>query len=103
MYRVAMNVAIHNLKMTNRKVSTIPLDEQFINFQDIDNSEIEKKWELLRRHIESLNLLDKGIIILYLDNKSHEEIAHIIGISKSNVGTKLSRIKEKLKKQILNS
>lgn len=103
MYRVAMNVAVRNLKMTKKKISTVPLDEQFLNFKDIDNSEIEKKWKLLRRHIDNLNLLDKGIIILYLDNKTHEEIAHIIGISKSNVGTKLSRIKEKLKNQILKS
>ncbi len=103
MYRVAMNVAIQHLKMTKRIVSTVPLNEQFLNFEDIDNSEIEKKWELLKRHIDNLNLLDKGIIILYLDNKNHEEIAHIIGISTSKVGTKLSRIKEKLKKQILKS
>ena len=75
MYRVAMNVAIQHLKMTKRKVSTVPLNEQFLNFEDIENSEIEKKWELLKRHIDNLNLLDKGIIILYLDNKSYEEIA----------------------------
>lgn len=101
MYRVAMNVAIQHLKVIKKKISTVPLDEQFLNFQDFDDNDIEKKWELLRGHIDNLNLLDKGIIILYLDNKSHEEIAQIIGISKSNVGTKLSRIKEKLKKQIL--
>jgi RNA polymerase sigma factor (sigma-70 family) len=39
-------------------------------------------------------------VLLYLENKSHEEIGQIIGISTSNVGTKLSRIKEKLKQQI---
>ena len=101
MYRVAMNVAIRHLKVTKRKVLTIPLDEQFLNFQDIDNSEIEEKWKVLKQHIDELNLLDKGIVILYLENKSYEEIAHIIGISTSNVGTKLSRIKEKLKERIL--
>jgi RNA polymerase sigma-70 factor (ECF subfamily) len=37
---------------------------------------------------------------LYLEDKSYEEIGQIIGISTSNVGTKLSRIKEKLKAQI---
>ena len=103
LYRVAMNVAIQQLKMTKRKVSTVSLDEQFLNFKDIDNSKIDDRWKLLKQHIENLNLLDKGIIILYLENKSYEEIAQIIGISTSNVGTKLSRIKEKLKKQILKS
>ncbi len=98
-----MNVAIQRLKITKRKILTIPLDEQFLNFQDIDTSEIEEKWKVLKQHIDQLNLLDKGIVLLYLENKSYEEIAQIIGISTSNVGTKLSRIKEKLKNQILKT
>lgn len=102
MYRVAMNVAINHLKIAKRKVLTVPLDEQFLDFHEVDNSEIKEKWEVFKQHIDNLNLLDKGIIILYLENKSHEEIAQIIGLSISNVGTKLSRIKEKLKQQILN-
>ncbi len=54
----------------------------------------------LQKHIRNLNLFDKGILMLYLESKSHEEIAEIVGISKSNVGTKLSRIKDKLKQEI---
>ena len=54
----------------------------------------------LKQHLDNLNLLDKGIVMLYLENKSYEEIAQIVGISETNVGTKISRIKEKLKKQI---
>ena len=100
MYRVAMNVAIQRLKITKRKVQTVPLDEQFINFQDIDKSEIEEKWKVLKQHIDKLNLLDKGIVLLYLEDKSYEEIAQIIGISTTNVGTKLSRIKDKLRQEI---
>ena len=101
MFRVAMNVAIQRLKTTKRKVLTVPLEEQLFNFPDIDNGEMEEKWKVLKQHIDQLNLLDKGIVVLYLENKSYEEIAQIIGISTSNVGTKLSRIKEKLKNQIL--
>ena len=99
-YRVAMNVAIYNLKIGKRKIQAVSLDEQIIGFHEVDNNEIEEKLLLLKRHIDNLNLLDKGIVILYLDNKSYEEIGQIIGISASNVGTKLSRIKEKLKEQI---
>ena len=99
-YRVAMNVAIYHLKNRNRKIQTVPLDEQIIDFHEVDSNEIEEKWLLLKQHIDNLNLLDKGIIILHLENKSYEEIGQIIGISASNVGTKLSRIKEKLKEQI---
>ena len=100
-YRVALNVAIYHLKTSKRKIKTEPLDKQFLNFQETNNKEIEEKWQMFKQHIDTLNLLDKGIVLLYLENKSHEEIGQIIGISTSNVGTKLSRIKEKLKQQIL--
>ena len=99
-YRVALNVALYQLKLSKKKVLTIPIDEQILNNQDIDNCENEEKWKLFKQQIDNLNLLDKGIVMLYFDNKSYEEIAEIIGISKSNVGTKLLRIKEKLKLQI---
>lgn len=103
MYRVAMNVAIQQLKATKRKILTVPLEEQFLNFKDATSNELNEQWAILKQHIEQLNLLEKGIVLLYLENKSHEEIAQIIGISTSNVGTKLSRIKEQLKKQILKN
>lgn len=102
MYRVAINVSIYHLKNEKRKIKAVPLEELILDFYEVNDNEIEEKWLLLKQHIDNLNLLDKGIVILYLENKSHEEIGQIIGISASNVGTKLSRIKEKLKKQITN-
>jgi RNA polymerase sigma factor (sigma-70 family) len=101
MYRIAMNVAISQLKISKRRVLTVPMEGQILEHQDTNNEDVEERWRIFRQHIESLNLLDKGIVMLYLEDKSYEEIAEIIGISKSNVGTKLSRIKDKLKKQIL--
>ena len=101
MYRVAMNVAIYHLKITKRKVSTVPIDGHDLNFHDTDNNDFEEKLKIFRQYLDHLNLLDKGIVMLYLENKSYGEIAEIVGISESNVGTKLSRIKEKFKKQIL--
>lgn len=99
-YRVAMNVAIYHLKTGKRRIESVPLDEQIMDFKEIDTSEIEENWLLLKNQIDKLNLLDKGIVILYLEGKSYVEIGEIIGISSTNVGTKLSRIKEKLKEQI---
>ena len=101
MYRVALNVAIYQLKVSKKRVLTVPIEKQILNYQEIENNESEEKWQLFRRQISNLNLLDKAIITLYLDNNSYDKIAEIIGISSSNVGTKLSRIKEKLKTQIL--
>lgn len=103
LYRVALNVAIYQLKIAKRRVSTVQIDEQILNYQDDDSSLIEQKWEVFRQQVESLNLLDKAIVMLYLDNKNYDEIAEIIGISVSNVGTKMQRIKEKLKKQNTNA
>jgi len=100
MYRVALNTAIYQLKIAKKKVPTVPIEEQLLQLHDV-NSSTEEKWQLLKQQIDQLNLLDKAIVVLYLDNKSHEEIAAIVGISISNVGTKLQRIKEKLKQQIL--
>lgn len=100
MYRVALNTAIYNLKQTKKRINTTAINinkDQLAD--DIDETE-EERIKLLYEHIQMLNLLERGLIFLYLEGKSHEEIASIIGINISNVGTKISRIKEKLKTQI---
>ncbi len=100
MYRVALNVAIYQLKASKKRVVTISIDEQLLDHLQVDDSGNEERWKIFKQQIDSLNLLDKAIVMLYLDNKSYDEIAAIIGISKTNVGTKLLRIKEKLRSQI---
>ncbi len=100
MYRVAMNVAIYHLKAAKRKIPTVAIDDQLLNYKEATNTGNEERWQQLKQSIDKLNLLDKGIVVLYLEEKSYEEIAEIVGISVSNVGTKLSRIKEKIKQQI---
>lgn len=100
MYRVAMNTAIYNLKKNNRKIGTTTIDPIVERIADLKDNSEEEKLKLLNDQIQKLNLLEKGIILLYLEGKSHDEIAEIIGITKSNVGTKISRIKQKLKSQL---
>ena len=100
MYQVAMNVAVFHLKRSKKAVTTIPIDTDLLNSPESIADDAEEKLKILQEHIRDLNLLDKGIVMLYLESKSHEEIAQIIGISKTNVGTRLSRIKEKLKTKI---
>jgi RNA polymerase sigma-70 factor (ECF subfamily) len=46
-------------------------------------------------------VVEKGLMLLLLEGKKYEEIAEITGLSPSNVGTKISRIKQKLAKQII--
>ncbi|MDT0691284.1 sigma-70 family RNA polymerase sigma factor [Salegentibacter sp. F188] len=101
MYRVAMNTAIYNLKRSKRKLDTVPINLETVGFAEVSERPEEERLKLLYEHIQMLNLLEKGIILLFLEGKSHKEIAEIIGVTTSNVGTKISRIKEKLKTQII--
>jgi len=101
MYRVAMNTAIYNLKSSKKQISTIAIDDRTERHADVVDKWEEEKESLLYESIRTLSLLDRGIVLLYLEEKSHKEIAEIVGISSSNVGTRISRIKEKLKSQII--
>lgn len=101
MYRVALNTAIYHLKKSKKEIATVSLDLTFFNHPEESSKAEEEQIQMLYAHIQRLNLLEKGIMLLYLEGKSHDEIAPIIGISTSNVGTKISRIKEKLKSQII--
>ena len=99
-YRVALNVALYQMKLSKKRFTTIAIEDDLLKIQDFDNEEAEERWKIFKQQIDILNPLDKAILMLYLEEKTHEEIADIIGISKSNVGTKLQRIKEKLKSNI---
>src|SRR5882724_10418692 len=100
MYRVAMNTAIYFLKKDKRKVAVQSLEKEALEYPESEYAETEEKLKAMHSHISELNLLEKGIVMLHLEGKSYEEIGSLVGISTSNVGTRLSRIKEKLKKQV---
>lgn len=98
LYRIALNTAIsYYRKNTKRQTETVPLTEYTPEPVEIDQSTKEHQLTLLELFISELNDLDKALIVLYLEDKKHAEIADILGISESNVGTKIGRIKTKLK------
>lgn len=100
-YRIALNVSISFYRREKKRASTTSLDTHaFLEIVDNkeDTSELEGQIQLLYRFINELKPLNKALMILYLDEKSHEEIATILGISKTNVATKIGRIKLQLKK-----
>lgn len=98
LYRISLNVAIsfYRKSSTRAKKYTV-LNEQLVEIPDEDKSESERQLNLLEQFISELKEIDKALMILYLEDKSHTEIAEILGMSVSNVGTKIGRIKEKLK------
>lgn len=98
LYRIALNVAISFYrKSSSRARKYTGLDEQMAETPSEDKSEKERQLNLLELFISELKEIDKALMILYLEEKSHMEIAEILGISVSNAGTKIGRIKEKLK------
>ncbi|MCU0467255.1 MAG: sigma-70 family RNA polymerase sigma factor [Arcicella sp.] len=100
LYRVVLNIAISYYRkyMTKQKHNQI-IDFAIQDFADIPTNENDPNLILLEKFISELNDLDKALIILYLENKNHIEISEILGISVSNVSTKILRIKEKLKQR----
>lgn len=103
-YRVSLNVSM-NYK---RKISKASMFSSLGSFNDqeiaswIEDSDDLAQLDLLYNSIGELNEINKAVVLLYLDGNSHEEIAEITGISKTNVGTRISRIKEELKKIALS-
>ena len=99
-YRIALNVSItHYRKDVVRKKHTIPMSEQLIESSPEESNAKTEDIQLLRTFIQELNELDRALMILYLDGNSHQEISSVLNISASNVGTKINRIKEKLKEK----
>ena len=101
MYRISLNVAISFYRKENsRKRISNPLTTDILDFSDIETSEEkETNFGILNQIISELNDLNKAVMLLYLEEKSYKEISEIIGITETNVATKIGRIKSKLKKE----
>ena len=97
LYRVALNTAI-NYKRAHNKIKTVGQAE-LLNEQGICLPELDEEYKLMHRMICMLPPVEKAIVMLYLDDYSYKEMAEIMGMSETNIGTKLMRIKEKLKSQ----
>lgn len=103
MYKVSINTAITALRKNNRlKTKSEFSDNDIIVISENNSEEFDEKTSRLYTAIDKLSEIEKAIILLYLDEKSYNEIGEIIGISKNNVGVKISRIKEKIKYTLKN-
>jgi RNA polymerase sigma-70 factor (ECF subfamily) len=103
-YAVSINTSISRIKI--KKISRIEYRETLPDIPDSSDifEELSKNesLKLLLNAIYELDEIDRSIMLLYLDEKSYDEIAEIIGISKSNVGVRISRAKESIKQNIKN-
>lgn len=97
-YRIALNVAIsfHRRERRHRE-RRLSIDDHAITIAAAPEAEPAEDVQLLLHCIDDLGALDKALVLLYLDGNDHASIADVLGISVSNVGTKLGRIKDKLR------
>ncbi len=96
-YRIAINVAVSFHRREHRHSRRhVSLEGAAITIA-APLAEHNQDLELLMRWIDDLGELDKALVLLYLDGHDHPSIAEVLGISVSNVGTKLQRIKNKLR------
>jgi len=100
-YRIALNTAItfyrNDCKHKDKKVT---IDASIISLSYFESDSGQDENILMLYHfIERLDEMDKALILLYLDDNKYKEIADILGISETNVATKISRIKKSLKEQ----
>ena len=99
-YRISLNVCLTLLKKNKKTQHT---SSDYIPDVVIEDSRVftDESLNHLYSAIKQLSELDRGVIMLYLEEKSYQEIADIIGTNANNIGVRIARIKERLKK-ILN-
>jgi RNA polymerase sigma-70 factor (ECF subfamily) len=98
LYRIALNTAISALR--KKKLHTTSLETQSRSFVEIpaDESNVKEQRDALQLAIDQLSPVEKAIVMMYLDDKSYEEMEAVFGISQNTLRVKMNRIKEKLRK-----
>jgi RNA polymerase sigma-70 factor (ECF subfamily) len=99
-YSVSINTSISRLRKNSRLEFQEELPESPDTKDFLEEMALSENLNLLLEAISKLNEVDKSIMLLYLDEKSYDEIASILGISLSNVGVRINRVKEVLKKNL---
>ena len=103
MYRIALNVAISQARRRPEAGRFEPLDAHHLETVGGDEplDEIDERLTALHAFIARLDPLNRALILLYLEDRSHAEMAAILGITRTNVATKIARIKQQLRGQMV--
>lgn len=96
LYRVALNTAITYFKKGKKQPTT--LTEHFPERTEEFNP-IEEQVQAMYKAISHLSKIDKALVMLYLDDYSYKEMSEVLGMTVTNVGVKMNRIKTKLKEE----
>lgn len=102
LYRVALNVAISWVRThAPRQRVTVPLDP---DVHDAESAPLDpvaaERVRALTAAIRHLDPLDRALVLLYLDDTSHRDIAAVLGLTETNVATKIHRLKQRLRQRL---
>ena len=95
-WRVSLNTCSNQERKKKSRIQTVPLSIDIDLYNDDDAG--SRQIQMLYDRINRLDVFDRAIILLWLENMTYQDIADVVGISVSNVTTRLFRIKEQLKK-----
>ena len=102
-YRVSLNTAITWFRDYSKQSKRIEYTNWIPDMTNETDHATDELYEQLYKAIDTLGKIDKAIIMLFLDDTSYDEIAEIVGLTKTNVATKIGRIKLKLKDFVSNN
>ncbi|MBR4920670.1 MAG: sigma-70 family RNA polymerase sigma factor [Prevotella sp.] len=95
-YRVALNTCLLQERKKKREVKKVPLTMDVNFFEDNDTNSAQVR--MLHQRIGKLGLVDRALVMMWLEGMSYDEIGAVMGLTPKNVGVKLFRIKEQMKK-----
>ncbi len=101
LYRVAINTAITGLRKHKRFITSMEAEYMPAQVADENGADEEQRQELYSA-IGQLNDIEKAIVMLYLEDRSYEEMEDILGLSPGNLRVKMTRIKDKLRQLVKN-
>ena len=98
LYRIAINTALTNFRKQKRKIQTSDVELQSIQLPyEEDVGLKEEQHQQMYAAIQQLNDVEKSIVMLYLEEKSYDEMEEILGITNATLRVKMNRIKDKLR------
>ena len=103
MYRIALNVAISFARQAGHRARhVVPLDEDAHQVADDGAAlrEPDERVRALHAFIDRLDALNRALMLLYLEDRSYREIAEVLGITETNVATKINRLKQRIRSGI---
>lgn len=100
-YRLSLNICLTMIKKKNNNRQHTVTDYNVPEASEDNHAFLDESLNLLYDAIKQLSEIDRAVILLYLEERPHKEIAEIIGTSHNNIAVRITRIKERLKK-ILN-